>query len=1005
MSLFDPFIHAADNLALNYRRLFKGYLYDYCKLDTPLDAHTLASETLDLLSFIEVKGRCNLMGDAEFIAASEALELLLNGLLERTAHSLHWVFVRDSTKTHDMLAQLLAPSRLSAERLGLDPDFIGRFLHEKENLLAQRMTYETCYLALITHPDALGNLETKAQHIESERSPLAKAVRLSGLPRKLSRFSPSFYVPANKLHIVHQATRQNLLSQLTGSTIGLTATVLDNHTALHALRTLLHPTLTSAHWRPVLPGDKLPRQVKPRQAGTTDQEYYPSIGYQLFKEPATLVAPQVVKVGQQYHATVDVSLTPQSPQTFQTLFNAIPRTINWRFSLSLVGGHQRFIHKLNWRLMLTNLIKFTNRLHNEPIASGIENLLHITQSGEKLCGLRLRVSITANTQDQALIDAQMVSRIVQAWGFCETQMELGDAVDALISTLPGLDTKNSGPTLISPVRESTIYCPITRMVSPWVDGGALIYHTTDGKAFPLTPGSHLQQTWADLIYAPPGSGKSVLANSQNLAACFLPGQTKLPQMAILDIGDSSSGFIELLRACLPPERRNEAVHLSLKNDKASAINPFDTPLGFRRPTATGRSALLNFLLVLFTEIDHQKVKAGTGELTAFLIQQLYTHFHDEKQPKPYVQDQEPVIDELINANPHWFHHVSRHPRQGLSWWHIVDVLCEKGLYEEAGMAQRFAVPLLSDLTGILSANQQAHDIYGNDKDGQRLFSHLQKMISSALTQYPVLAYPTRFTKQQARVVALNLASVTGSNAKQTAIMYMLARLALASDFYFDVDDLKTFQGPAKTYHLARIQREKSEIKRVVADEFHRTEGILPVRKQIVQDMREGRKFNVQFTLISQNHADFSPIMVSLASNIYIMRGAGGKELDEICQTFDLNASARKALQHEVTGAGAQGAVFMLKCQTKQGHIVQTLVNSLGPMELWALTTTSDDKALRDGLRAYLPYPEVITRLAARYPRGTAVTDLSDLIENQALSKEAAYAHCIQQLLHSGASHS
>ena len=52
---------------------------------------------------------------------------------------------------------------------------------------------------------------------------------------------------------------------------------------------------------------------------------------------------------------------------------------------------------------------------------------------------------------------------------------------------------------------------------------AILFRTPDGKPWLYHPGSRLQTTFIDLIYARPGSGKSVLSNSINLAVCMSPG--------------------------------------------------------------------------------------------------------------------------------------------------------------------------------------------------------------------------------------------------------------------------------------------------------------------------------------------------------------------------------------------------------------------------------------------------------------------------------------------------
>ena len=61
--------------------------------------------------------------------------------------------------------------------------------------------------------------------------------------------------------------------------------------------------------------------------------------------------------------------------------------------------------------------------------------------------------------------------------------------------------------------------PFTRPASAW-EYGALLLRSPDGKPWPYQPGSAQQTTWIDLMYARPGSGKSVLSNAINLRFVF-----------------------------------------------------------------------------------------------------------------------------------------------------------------------------------------------------------------------------------------------------------------------------------------------------------------------------------------------------------------------------------------------------------------------------------------------------------------------------------------------------
>jgi len=80
------------------------------------------------------------------------------------------------------------------------------------------------------------------------------------------------------------------------------------------------------------------------------------------------------------------------------------------------------------------------------------------------------------------------------------------------------------------------------------------------------------------------------------------------------------------------------------------------------------------------------------------------------------------------------------------------------------------------------------------------------------------------------------------------------------------------------------------------------------------------------------------------------------------------------VRHRLKGPGrkGEGAPFLALFSMRAGaRIEQMLYNSLGPIELWALSTRPADAALRDRLDAALGAAEGWRRLARIFPLGTA----------------------------------
>ena len=174
----------------------------------------------------------------------------------------------------------------------------------------------------------------------------------------------------------------------------------------------------------------------------------------------------------------------------------------------------------------------------------------------------------------------------------------------------------------------------------------------------------------------------------------------------------------------------------------------------------------------------------------------------------------------------------------------------------------------------------------------------------------------------------------------------------------------------KTYHKDRVREIREDPKRIVYDEFHRTSKSQAVRDQVIIDMREGRKWNVQISLLSQSIDDFDSVMVDFATSVYIMDAGPAQSIEKTCKTFGLSETARVALRNRVHGPRQGGATFLAQYATKQGVSIQLLTLTLGPIELWAFSTTAEDVAVRNQLYRYLGPAEARRFLALLYPNGS-----------------------------------
>jgi intracellular multiplication protein IcmB len=249
------------------------------------------------------------------------------------------------------------------------------------------------------------------------------------------------------------------------------------------------------------------------------------------------------------------------------------------------------------------------------------------------------------------------------------------------------------------------------------------------------------------------------------------------------------------------------------------------------------------------------------------------------------------------------------------------------------------------------------------------------MLSSAIREYPILARITAFDLGEARIVSLDLDEVAKSGGdaadRQTAIMYMLARYVLARHYYLTEDLLKDLPPLYHEYHKKRILEIREDPKRIVLDEFHRTSKAKAVRDQVLVDMREGRKWNVQVALLSQSLDDFDPVMIEFATSVFIMDAGPKQAIERSTQVFGLSDTAKLALETRVHGPRLGGATFLAQFATKYGTNTQLITSTIGPIELWAFNTTAVDARIRNALYEKIGAAETRKLLAMMYPGGSA----------------------------------
>lgn len=977
MSMFSRFLAP-------FVTLVRQPIESFIRLETADDEVTLVAEDGSLISYLRVDGSRQIIGHEEYTHMIEAATVKLGARFDRPGHAMQMFFARNPARSRAMTEKLIYPSKLAARNIGLELEDV---LDERARHLSHYLIHEECYYVLWTRPSILTKNDMK------------RAVEEQKKKKWVPAFSAQFPLAAlDPLRARHKSYISGIMSAL--DELGMRAELMEAHDALTAVRNNLFPDLANDKWRAVIPGDKIPVRA-PESTIDYSEILWPPLRQQISSAHGKIINPRVVKIGGLLWGGIDMTLAPSDPSPFPMLLNRLfEANIPYRVSFLIEsGGAEGTTAKSSIATFLT----ITNPV-NRTIKKSLEMLRAMARS-EPVVKLRISLATWAPEGKLGLLEDRIsiLMQAAESWGYCQVSNVVGDPLDCVMSSAMGIACASTAPAAVAPMYEVMKLMPWQRPSSPF-NNGALLLRTPDGKVWPYQTGSTLTTTWFDLIFAQPGAGKSVLLNTMNLATILAPGNSKLPFVAVIDIGPSSSGLISLIKESLPTERRHEAAYYRLQMTPQYAINPFDTQLGLRYPMIDERSYLVELLTLVCTPPGADRPYDGIQQLAGLVVDEMYRWRDDNManaEPRPYLPRLDAEIDDALKK-------YNIHLPEDPYWWDVVDRFFDLDQYHLANLAQRYAAPVLGD--AITAARRpQIRSLLEETQIGasaETVISAFERMITSAIREFPILSSVTKFEITDARVCSLDLMDVCPQGDetadRQTSIMYMLARHALVRSWWVSPEALEHMPERYKLYHELRLQDISETPKRLCYDEYHRTSRSRSVRSQLVRDVREGRKRGVQIVLSSQLLDDFDDDMVDLATGVWVLGSAvSDRVVDNTQARFGLSNTARNIIRYRLTGPRSSGAPALLVLGTNEGRYEQHLINTLGPIELWALSTSSEDVAIRNRLYARLGASRGRQMLAAAFPGGSARAELKRRVfarAEEGSAQSAATSEVIEEIV-------
>ncbi len=986
--IIDSILDGFDTFLAWFATSLKQTTASYCDLETADSPHVLVAHDGSLISLLRIRGVKALVGSEEFARIENGLLQSLQSTLSRTGYEVQVFFNYNKDEIGEEIAEILKPAIETSKRLDLALDDL---FEERIKYLSQYCAHEEVYMALWTRPASL----TKEQYKRANKEKL-KMIKDKKLPA--FEYTQNLIAAIPDLREAHDSFVRSVYNDL--NMLGLTTNLLEVHEAIYEIRRSVDPDFTDRQWRPVLPGDKITIKELKKMRGDISDVLWPALSRQIIPRDGENIDLRTVRIGDRIYSNVFIDLFPKDVQQFIDLFaRTLPTKMPWRISFLIEGGG---LSSLKLRSALSTILSFSsaqNRLFNS--AMSLLNYINLS-TDNAVVKLRVVATTWAAEGDIRTLRARaaQLAKAIEGWGSCDVSEMSGDAFQGVMSSALGVSSSSIATASVAPLSDVLYMLPLFRPSSPW-ERGAILFRSPDGKPWPYQPGSKEQTVWIDLIYARPGSGKSVLSNAINLALCLSAGIQRLPRISVIDIGPSSSGLVSLLKEALPANQRHLVAYHRLRMTPDYAINPFDTQLGCRFPTPQERSFLVNFLTLLTTPIGAERPYDAIPDMAGMVVDELYKSLaQGGGNPHVYTPGVEELIDGILEE-------IGFVRDQHTTWWEVTDALFLAGFTHEATLAQRHAMPVLADAASI-ARTPAIEDLYGKitAPTGETLINAFSRMISSAIREYPIISQVTKFDLGEARVVSLDLDEVakTGGDAanRQTAVMYMLARYVLARNFYLNEDNLADIPPAYRQYHEIRIAEIREDPKRLVMDEFHRTSKTQAVREQVIVDMREGRKWKVQIALISQSLDDFDSVMVEFGTSVFIMDAGPEQAIRKTTEVFGLSETAQHALRSRVHGPREGGATFLAQFATKDGVNTQLLTATLGPIELWAFSTTAEDANVRNQLYRKIGPKEARRILATLFPSGSALkvieNRLSDLKQKKHMIDEEARLGVVDELV-------
>lgn len=977
---------------------------DYCDLETVSGFETLVFKDGTMLSILRYNGMLSQVSGSNFVKMIDQMAEHLNNIMLNSGYKIVCVFRKD-LDAFSSLAQIQATKNLTVDKLQLD---LRDIIEESIEAARSNVYDEEVYFGLMTNIKSLDAVEIEG--LKNKKPP-------EGFDAPKLTTAQNLFHTVNILHAKHNEFVERFMGAFRGGDFYVSMEKVNAVKALSLIRHQAQPNSSPRDWTPciAISADAMRAQsgiddyhtpiTFPATDDLDDMSYLmpPELPRQLLSQTIEVLGasdnlpPNTIKCDGRLYASVFMDIPPTAPSMFNEIFSAFNntafydtrgriRTMPWSLTYVITGdGMAGSVMKRAFK----DVVGLAPPMTNANLQAAYNQLSWLKKNDKAVVGIQISAmtwvdDINAKSRETLSNRSNRLKYSMESWGSMKVISNVGDPMMGWRSNIIGMSTNHVGTKGAAPLPQVLAMLPLTRPASAFKNG-TVINRTLDGKLMLLEKFSSQMRTWVKCIVGTPGSGKSVMLNNELVETCMLAGLERLPFITVIDKGESSSGFIDLIRDRLPVHLKYLAVTKKLRKEKEYAINPFDIKVGLYRPLNDEKTQMEAFLTALLTPAESAKPYKDTLAFVSQLIVSLFDSVQegtDNGTPNKYQYHQNVELDEyLIDNNIVQFEQNNGQPIYHrplevtyfalVRRLHLLGETFPEGskkrveAWRARDLAHRLAMPTLVGLNAILSS-PKIKEAYTNVVDsGETMPVYAKRAVAEAISSYPCFAHHTQFDVDTARLVSLDLQEVVSKQSpKQSSLFVQIARMVGVKKINLSSEDVKSDAIPDifKAYYKRELQNLNADRKVLAIDEMHNYRGNSVFMGLLEVDAREGRKWGLELILASQNINDFyfpdtkdgtpKVDLLGFVTHLCVCTTPEGDDLTIFQKYFDPvdSTSGRHKIPSSTLSSiklDSSGLTYLSCLTTRKEKYTQLLTLQVAPKLLWSLTTTSEDRLIRN----------------------------------------------------------